>query len=506
MFGIGKKNKNQSSSQKKTEQPGAQLTFKELIEKCKHSEDYVSFQQNDKGPYIVSYFKTMVNPDFINRDLLPHLHELRGSPLKELVNKLPVDSAKYCNGNVQEIQDSLLKGHIMIQVSTEKSECLLVPAGSLEKRSISPPETEYSVVGPKESFVETLDVNLNMVRKRLPIPELVVKVIEVGKLSKTKTAVLYIEGIASEENVNTLTQRISDIEYDHILDSTYIAQMICDNQTSPFPQFIVTERPDRVAAVLAEGKVAVLTDGSPSSITGPTTLAEFFSSFEDYFSTWHIASAIRLIRLFGVLFSVLSTPLYVAVLTFHYEMIPTDLLGTLIASRSGIPFPPIVEAIILELSIELLREAGARLPSKVGQTIGIVGGIVIGTAAVQAGLTSNVLLILVSLGALASFTTPVYQMSNTIRLIRFPFLIFASLWGLLGVSICFAFVMGHLLRLTSLGRPYLEPIYPLRITDLKDSLIRLPFNKQGLRPMLLRPSDASRFNYKRVNTKEDIEE
>jgi hypothetical protein len=352
----------------------------------------------------------MVNPDLVHKDLIPYLTSCSSLSLKELSQEIPVENIEHTS-DVQPIMDSVLTGSVIVQSRPGKNDCLLIPAATAEKRQISVPETEFSVVGPKEAFIETLEVNINMVRKRLPIPELHVKEVTVGKLSKTRVVILYIDGIVNMENVNTLKQRISDIEYDHILDSTYILQMISDDQYSPFPQLINTERPDRVAAVLSEGKVAVLVDGSPSALTGPTTLVEFFSAFEDYFLSWHIASVFRMIRLFGVLFSVLSSPLYVAVLTFHYEMIPTDLLGTLIASRSGIPFPPIVEAIILELSIELLREAGARLPSKVGQTIGIVGGIVIGTAAVQAGLTSNVLLIIVALAALASFTTPVYQMS-----------------------------------------------------------------------------------------------
>jgi hypothetical protein len=188
-------------------------------------------------------------------------------------------------------------------------------------------------------------------------------------------------------------------------------------------------------------------------------------------------------------------------------MIPENLLNPLIASRSGIPFPPILEAIILELTIELLREAGARLPTKIGQTIGIVGGIVIGTAAVQAGLTSNVLLIIVALAALASFTTPVYQMGNTIRLIRFPFLITAQLWGLLGVTFCFSYILSHLLKMSSLGRPYLAPVYPLRLADLRDSLFRLPFFMQTKRPLQVRSPVRTRFQPKKhEKSKTDIED
>jgi hypothetical protein len=286
-----------------------------------------------------------------------------------------------------------------------------------------------------------------------------------------------------------------------------IAQIISDNNNSPFPQMIDTERPDRVAGVLSEGKITVLVDGSPHALTGPTTLVEFFSAFEDYFLSWPIASIFRLIRLFAVFFSVISTAMYVGVLTYHYEMIPQNLLNPLVASRSGVPFPPILEAIILELTIELLREAGARLPTKIGQTIGIVGGIVIGTAAVQAGLTSNVLLIIVALAALASFTTPVYQMGNVIRLIRFPFLFAAQLFGLIGIAFCFAFFLGHLLKLSSLGRPYLAPVYPLRLKDLKDSLFRVPMYMQNKRPLQMRTATPDRFQPKpHKEKKRDIED
>lgn len=249
-----------------------------------------------------------------------------------------------------------------------------------------------------------------------------------------------------------------------------------------------------------------MTDGSPDAIIAPASLVEFFSSLEDYYLHWQIASFLRLLRFGAVLFSVFATPIYVAVLTFHYELIPRDLLATIIASRSNIPFPPIIEAIFLELTIELLREAGARLPTKVGQTIGIVGGIVIGQASVEAGLTSNILLIIVALAALASFTTPIYQMGNTIRVIRFPILFMAAFWGAIGVAFCGLYILIHLVRLTSIGRPYLEPIFPPRMVDWKDAFIRLPFNRMSKRPIFMRPLDSGRFNFKRATHKNDIDE
>ncbi|MBM7703476.1 spore germination protein [Metabacillus iocasae] len=507
-----KQNKTEQENEQKTNSQTNAITsddlqLDELLKLCKKSADFVSFRYSEDNDYYIHYYKSIVDPNILHKCILPHLNgKERGGTLFDLQCALPIDDTELVN-DVNKISESVLSGSVLIQGKGNTKEVLTIPAASIEKRAVSLPEVEYSVVGPKEAFVESIDANLNLIRKRLPIPELIVEELKVGRLTKTRVAIIYMEKIADEENVNTVIQRIKDFDYDKIIDSSIIAQLISDNSSSPFPQMIDTERPDRVVGVVTEGKIAVVVDGSPHVLTGPTPLEEFFSAFEDYYLPWHFASAFRLIRLFAVFFSVISTPLYVAVLTYHYEMIPKNLLSPLIASRSGIPFPPIIEACILELTIELLREAGARLPTKIGQTIGIVGGIVIGTAAVQAGLTSNVLLILVALAALASFTTPVYQMGNVIRLIRFPFLLFAQLWGLIGVTFCFALFIGHILKLTSLGRPYIAPVYPLRLVDLKDSLFRLPNYLQKNRPTQMRSDVSERFHlesHKRKNR--DIED
>lgn len=479
--------------------------FEELFKKFKASKDFLSFQYPSDGAFTVSYFKSIVSPEQVHKEILPVLTEQHPSALEEVKKGIPVEDIKI-SSDLKEIQSAVMTGSVVIQIDTKNEHCILVPCASSEKRQISIPETEFSVVGPKEAFVESLETNVNLVRKRLPVPELQMKEYKVGKISQTRVGILYIDGIVDPENVNTVMQRISDLDFDTIVDSSFISQMISDNHNSPFPQFIDTERPDRAASVLSEGKVVIVVDGSPHVLIGPSTVVNFFSAFEDYFYAWHIASGFRLLRLFAVVFSVMSTSMYVAVITYHYQSIPEDLLPTLIASRGAVPFPPILEALVLEGTIELLREAGARLPTKVGQTIGIVGGIVIGTAAVQAGFVSNVLLMLVALAALASFTTPIYQISNTIRLIRFPFLISAQLYGLLGVAICSAFFLSHLIKLTSLGRPYLEPIFPLRLDDLKDSFIRLPFSKQVTRPVVLRPEYSNRLQPKQKEAPKDIDE
>ncbi|WP_260681944.1 spore germination protein [Alkalicoccobacillus porphyridii] len=468
-------------------------SFEELLKTCRLSSDFEIYQLSKNSPITLYYYASVIKPEILHDEILPALQQVNQLSLEELRQAISIENNEIIEA-VEDLMDGLMRGSVIIHSTQTPKQFLLVPAEHIENRSVSLPEVEFSVVGPKEAFVEPLQTNLNLIRKRIPIPELVVKEYTIGDLSKSKTAILYLHGIANEQVVHTLTQRITDIQFDQIVDSSFVAQLIADDSNSVFPQLIDTERPDRVASLLAEGKVAVILDGSPHALTGPTSFVEFFSAFEDYFLPWPIASIFRLIRLFAILFSVLSTALYVAVLTYHYEMIPTTLLNTLVSSRSGIPFPPVFEALILELVIELLREAGARLPAKIGQTIGIVGGIVIGTAAVDAGLTSNILLIIVALTGLASFTTPIYQMGNTIRLIRFPFILAAQWLGFLGVAACFALFLSHLLALTSLGHPYLVPIYPLRVADLKDSFFRLPFRLQTKRPQSIRAQKQNRFN------------
>ncbi|WP_163536266.1 spore germination protein [Gracilibacillus sp. YIM 98692] len=501
-----KKKKKNDNQQKDNINPEVDDSLESLIKQMKVSNDFIYFK-NDQSPQPIHlyYFMSLVDSEIIHRDILPYLNRESLTSLQKLKQELPIENIEITS-DVNKIEQKVLRGSIIIQLDKSSTEVALIRAELNKAREVSLPEVEFSVVGPKESFVESLDTNLNLIRKRLPIPELQIAEYSVGKLSKTRVAVVSIEGITNEENVNTVKQRIQAIEFDTINDSSYIVQLITDNKNSPFPQLIDTERPDRIASVLAEGKVAILVDGAPHGILGPTTFIEFFSAFEDYFLNWITASFFRLIRLFAVIFSILITPIYVAVLTYHYELIPKDLVSILVISRREIPLPPILEAIFLEIAIELLREAGARLPTKVGQTIGIVGGIVIGTASVEAGLTSNVLLIIVALAALASFTTPVYKMGNTIRLIRFPFLIFAHFWGLLGVAICFCFTITHLLKLTSLGRPFLEPIFPPRISDLKDAVIRLPFNFQAKRPIQLQTEDTMRFKQNKAKDKREIDE
>ncbi|MED1560385.1 spore germination protein GerA [Alkalihalobacillus alcalophilus ATCC 27647 = CGMCC 1.3604] len=478
----------------------------DVVNSLKSSDDFVQFHhQINQHEYRISYFSTLIDPDRVIRDFLPYLNKAESNDLAIVINSIPINKKEMVTKGYHA-KEALMRGQLLLESLTSPKQYALFEVSIASDREISQPEVEFSVTGPQESFIEALDTNLSLIRKRLPIGELKTKKLVLGKLTKTKIAILYVEGIVDVENLRTMQQRLEAIDFDQIIDSGSIAQMISDDSLSVFPQFVNTERPERVAAVLAEGKVAFIADGSPEVVFGPTTLVEFFSSLEDYYLGWQVASFTRLLRFFAVTFSTLASPIYVAVLTYHYELIPKDLLGPIIGSRIMIPFPPIIEAVFLELTIELLREAGARLPTKVGQTIGIVGGIVIGQASVEAGLTSNILLIIVALAALASFTTPIYQIGNTIRIIRFPFLLMSAWFGLIGIGAALLFTIVHLLHLQSLGRPYLSPIYPPRFADWKDAFIRLPFSWMSSRPVYLRAQKKKRFNFFEANKKHDIDE
>ena len=278
---------------------------------------------NDQAiqPYWICYQTTLVDSKIIHEFILPSLNKHSFEKIEDVKKVIPIEDI-IITKDIEEIKSKVINGYLMVQLHKQDQYCALIRAALNENRSIAAPEVEFSVVGPKEAFVESIDTNLNLVRKRMPIIDLKVKEVTVGELSKTRIGVLYIEGITDKTNVRTVLQRLKNIEFDQLVDSSFVAQMIADNQMSPFPQLLDTERPDRVASVLSEGKVVVLVDGSPHALIGPTTIIEFFSSFEDYFLNWYIATFLRLLRFLAVTFSILVTPIYVAVLHSIMSLYP----------------------------------------------------------------------------------------------------------------------------------------------------------------------------------------
>ncbi|PGM97807.1 spore germination protein [Bacillus cereus] len=473
-------------------------SLQDLIEKLKKSSDFVNYHTSDDEtiPYWISYYRPSLDGEKLQKYLMPTLLEHPCSSLEELKEHIPMSGITITN-DLQKIEDMVLKGHAIIQLNQQGQKCMLANIAIDTYRAPSPPLNESTVIGPQEGFVEAIDTNINLVRKRLPVLDLHTKEMIIGEFSKTKVVMMYLDNLAEKDNVDFLEESLRALEYDQINDSAYIQELM--GEKSIFPLYINTERTDRVTKALIDGKIAIFVDGSPSVLLTPVSYFDFFISPEDYNVSWLYATFSRILRLIAVLFSICATPLYVAVLNYHYELVPSDLLETLILSRAQVPFPPLIEALFLELAIDLLREAGARLPMKVGQTLGIVGGIVIGQASVQAGLTSNILLIIVALSALASFITPIYKMGNAVRLLRFPFLAFAEIGGLFGISLGFIFLFTHLFRLTSLRKPY-ALFYPTRQQSMKDSWIRFPLTMIDTRDVQARPQHVKK-SAKGISTK-----
>lgn len=450
-----------------------------------------------KIEFSFSYYKTL-----IDEEALGHLlHALQASTqakesadLKSLLSHAPMDGIEP-DPDPQRVRELIFKGYLLAYPGKDpEDECALVPLPAKKGlRSSNETDMEFSVVGPKIGFIEDLDTNIHLLRAQLNTPDLLLKEIVVGSVSRSRVAMLYIDGIANAENVAKMEKRLRDIDFDVVFDTSQLDQIIADNSRTPFPLFTTTERRDRVVYALITGQVAVISEGSPYFITGPSTLFDFFLSPEDYFMPWILGSFFRVIRIFGVIFSLFASSFYVALMTYHYEVIPKELLGRLIFSRENVPFAPFLEVLFLEITVEFLREAGARLPSRIGQSLGIVGGVILGQAAVEASLTSNILIIIVSLSALTSFVTPIYKMSNAIRFLRFPIILLAAIWGSLGIAIGVCFLLVHLSKLRSLGYPYTVPFFPVRAKDLKDSLVRSSYSITGSRPSYLKPVSKVRY-------------
>ncbi|WP_241494651.1 spore germination protein [Bacillus coahuilensis] len=429
--------------------------------------------------------------------LTPLTNRVLDLSYKSLYSTLPVSNINVTN-LIEEVLMGIIRGHVYLFIEGDPFG-LLLDVADIKSRSIETAESESLVYGPKVSFNEKLENNMSLLRNRVNDPRLKMEKLEVGNRIKTIVYITYIQDIADPTNVETFRQRLNDIEVDSVIDSTLLAQQIEDNSWTLFPQYVVTELPDRVSLALLHGKIGLLVERSPAAVIGPSSFFSFFETTEDVYLRWNLGSFLRFIRMVAIFLSILLTPAYVAVLTYHYEVIPSSLLISLGSSRANVPFPPVMEALLLEFIIELLREAGARLPTKVGQTMGIVGGIVIGQAAVQAGFTSNILIIIIALGALGSFTTPSYVMGAVVRFIRFPIIILAGMFGGIGIMFAFCFLILHLLRLTTLGRPYLSPVYPFHLSDLKYSLFRVPPQFLTNRASSNKPIDSNRIVKKQKN-------
>ena len=362
-------------------------------------------------------------------------------------------------------------------------------------RSVGEPQTETVIRGPRDGFTETLKHNISMIRRRIRDPNLNVKMHKVGRRSKTSVAVMYIDDIVDEKLVKEVGKRIGNIDIDAILDSSMLENLIEDNYLSPFPQVENTERPDSVSASLYEGRVAILVDNSPFALIVPATIGTIMQSSEDYYTRWIESSLVRIFRILGILLIFLPGPLYVALTAYHPGLLPTKLVYFLAASRINVPFPAIIEAFLMETTMELIREAGTRISGPIGTTIGIVGGLIIGQAAVEAGIVSPLMIIVIAISTIATFVIPSYDFSAGFRLVKFVFYVLSGFLGLYGITIGLIMLISHFAKLNSFGIPFSSPYSGLGIDegDIKDTLIKAPIQKLELRPGFTHPKNIQRM-------------
>lgn len=367
-------------------------------------------------------------------------------------------------------------------------------AGTLgwEHRGVEEPQSQTVIRGPKEGFTENLTTNTALLRRKVKSPYLWMEMKQIGRVTQTKVAVMYLKGVANEKVVSEVMQRLDRIDTDSILEGGYIEEFIQDATFTPFPTIANTERPDAVAGAILEGQVAILVDGTPFVLLAPVTFFKFFQSAEDYYHRYDIVTVIRTMRYISFIVSMLLPSLYIAVTTFHQEMLPTTLLISLMAQREGIPFPAFVEALIMEITFEVLREAGIRMPRAIGPAISIVGALVLGQAAVQAGLVSAGMVIVVSFTAISNFVAPAFNIAIAARLLRFFFMFLAATLGLFGIMAGLIFVLIHMAGLRSFGVPYLLPMAPFVPANQKDILVRVPWWAMFTRPRLISQQNTIR--------------
>ncbi|MCD9021520.1 spore germination protein [Cohnella silvisoli] len=452
----------------------------EITERLGQSPDFVchEFEINPGLRFSCIYISTIVSTEQIDEFMLKPImersqdEEASHDPMGWLKSLIPKAQSKEGSETSEGIRN-LLEGHCLLIPSVgDFYLCYDVSKG--QNRSVSEPTTEASIRGPREGLVEDIARNVSLIRKRLKSEHLVFEPLVIGTETKTKVYLTYIDNIASAPVVDEFRRRLKSIHTDSILESSYIEEWIQDTALSPFPQLISTERPDSVVAKLVEGQIGVMTDGTPIVLFGPITLFELFNSPEDYYQRADIATLSRWLRMLAFMLSIFVPALYIAIVSYHQELLPTSLLISLAAQREEVPFPAFIEAAIMTVTFEILREAGLRMPRIAGQSISIVGAVVLGQAAVEAGLVSAAMVIVVSLTAISNFVSPNYSFGIAQRIIQFAFMLLAGLMGLFGLMCGVFFLLVHLVSLRSFGVKYLTPFAPVVLSDWKDTLVRVP--------------------------------
>ncbi|MGM0875145.1 MAG: spore germination protein [Bacillota bacterium] len=417
---------------------------------------------------------------------------VRGTLTNEFIKNqiLSISEVKEVH-HIKELMSKVLTGLTALLIDG-LSDVFILGTTKANKRNIEEPVSEALVRGPRVGFTEILSDNTALLRRHGENENLSLTKFQVGKRAKKELVIAYMKEIADPELVEEVQKRIQKIDIDHVPESGYVEQLIEDNYLSPFPQVQSTERPDRVISALMEGRVAILLDGTPFALIAPVTFSMLLQSPEDYYERWIPGTLFRLLRFGAAIVTLFAPALYISFISFHPGLIPSKLAISITGTREGVPFPSLIEALLMEIAIEILREAGLRLPKPVGPAMGIVGGLIIGEAAVQAGIVSNIMVIVVAITAISSFAIPSYSAGIPLRILRFVAMFGAAFFGLFGVILFFLLLCSHLVKLKSFGVPYASPAVPYRLSDWKDFMVRMPLQMMKRRPKMMHTKDPIR--------------
>lgn len=440
----------------------------------------------DTGAFLM-FLDGMVDNNIINQFIIPqlvdkdNLTKLREGNFSEQTMKNVISVNLIIKADdLNLITNQILNGMTALFIDGV-TDCYLIESKGFEKRNIEAPRTETVIRGSQEAFTEDMKTNLTLLRRCIKNENLIVEIVQVSKTNRDLCAIVYLKGIVNPNLVSEVKRRVNSIDIDMILGTCMLVQLIEDNPYMLLPQVIETERPDRAASFLIEGKVLLITEGTPFVAAVPITLFHLLHTSEDSFLRWQYGTFLRFIRYLGGLIALLLPGLYMALTLYHHEMIPTQLLLTIIKTREQVPFPVLLEILMLEFSFELIREGGIRVPGVIGNTLGIVGALILGQAVVAAGLVSPILIIIVAVTGIGSFVIPNYSLSLGVRIARFIILLFGAIAGFYGVSLAIVGLLLAMANMKSFGVPFLSPIGPKTVAN-PDIIIRFPLFFQKIRP------------------------
>lgn len=428
--------------------------------------------QNEKANLLKEVMQDLVTHEVGNATEV-NLDEIKNFFMKQGVTTRAVKVIE----TIEDVNEKILDGYI-VMLFEGWNQALAYEAFAVEKRSVSEPQNEVSVIGPREGTIENLTKNIGLIRARLKTDKLKIKIQKKGKNTRSKVAYAYLDGAVAEDTLIEFEKRFDEINEEEILETSYFAELMEDSTYSPFPQFRTTERPDVAVAALLGGKIIALVDGTPTIMVCPGLFVEFFQSPSDYYQRTLFSSLIRILRIIGYIISLSLPSIYIALSTFHTELIPSVLLLAILDTREGMPFPALVEAFIMLFFFELLQEASLRLPRPIGSAVSIVGALVIGEASINAGIASPMMVVVVALTGIASFSIPQYEFGTSSRILRVPLMFGAATLGGFGLMIGFLLIYLHLIGLRSLGQPYFAPLGPIRSGILYDFIFRSPLATQ----------------------------